>query len=216
MRSEIQAVKDELLEEARIYIDDQTEMVLDTVKSYEHIPLDCSKCKEDLEEIYSRPDDELQGWNDFDLVVLKCEKCKSYLAFYVQPFTEQVQEFITPREEEILKVLPQQYDVQTRLVRKMRKRATEFNSVYEIYREKMNPIKKLSNETIKHIHEIVEKHIKTTGYSAHKKYNSLIAAATYKASQETVEERLTERKISQIFGVTRKTLRRWVKKIDQY
>lgn len=89
---------DELLTQARIYLNEQAEMLVETIQEYDDVPDSCSKCGGSLEEIYARPE-ELSGWNSYDLIVLKCEKCTLFHAFWIQPITDSYT--FTPTKEDM-------------------------------------------------------------------------------------------------------------------
>ena len=242
---EKRAIIDELLTQARIYLDGQAEMVVDTLQEFDDIPDSCSKCGASLEEIYVRPE-ELTSWNGYDLIVLKCKKCSLFHAFWIQPFTNDETLTFPAKEDEhrggrIIEPLqwkhrgkPQWSEGKQPTFSKKTAKAYE-RTVSQLgdLNKKLNPVIQgklaeiykagLSSETINSAINKVLNYLRINPATS-KQLISLFAAAIYEASHEElvgvggfrrVGEKISERQLERIFGVTRKTIRKWRKRLSR-
>lgn len=241
---EKRAIIDELLTQAHIYLDEQANMVVRTIHEDEDVPTSCFECGESLREIYTRPDELSRNLNDYDLVVLKCEKCSLFYAVWIQPFTYDPT-FLEPAIEDEKSggrtIEPAQWNqvgkpqwgegIQPKFSKKTAMAYARANSQLEDIDKRLNSIIQdklvemhshdLSSETINIARTKVVNYVKNTPLTE-KKLANLLAAAIYQASHEELRciggavrrgEKLSERKIEEIFGVTRKTIRKWRKQL---
>lgn len=242
--NEKRAIIDELLTQARICLDERANIVIRTVQEYENIPSSCSNCGKPLREIYTRPEELTRNWNDYDLVVLKCEKCGLFYAVWIQPFTYDPT-FLEPAVEDEKAgeriIEPTQWKqvgkpqwgegIQPKFPRKSVIAYTRAISQQEDINRRLNSVVQgklaemyrhgLSSETINIARNKVLNYLKDNSVTS-KKMANLLAAAIYEASHEEIMymggpvrrgEKLSERKIEEILGVTRKTIRKWRKRL---
>lgn len=237
------AIFDELLMKARIYLNERTNIVIKTVEEYENIPSSCFKCGESLREIYTRPEEFAGSWNNYDLVVSKCEQCNLFYAVWIQPLMYGPT-FLEPTIEDeraggrIME--PPQWKqvgkpewaegIQPKFPKEAIKAYTRANSQVDDIYGKLNSIIKeklaemyrrgLSIETINIARNKALVYLKNNSVTSSKKLLNLWAAAIYEASREELVsiggaawrgEKLSERKTEEIFGITRKTIRKWRK-----
>lgn len=92
---EKKAIIEELFSRARVYLDEKADMIIETLQVYDDLPESCSKCNESLEEIYSRSEEDIP----YNLVVLKCKKCKVFYAFWIEDIIDD-DIFLTPAKED--------------------------------------------------------------------------------------------------------------------
>jgi len=240
---EKRAIIDELLTQARIYLDGQAEMVVDTLQEFDDIPDSCSKCGASLEEIYVRPE-ELTSWNGYDLIVLKCKKCSLFHAFWIQPFTNDETLTFPAKEDEHRGgriIEPPQWKYrgkpqwgegkQPKFSKKTAKAYERTVLQLEDLDKKLSPIIQgklgemyrsgLSSETINSARNKVLDFLRNNPVTS-KQLASLFAAAIYEAPHEEpigvgsfkrVGEKISERQLEKIFKVTRKTIRKWRKRL---
>jgi len=237
---EKRTIIDELLTRARIYLDEQTEMAIKTVQDFDDVPESCSKCGEHLKEVYERPEELTNGPNEFDLVVLKCEKCTLFHAFWIQPITDG-HTFNPTKEDMAGRIIePPQWKYrgkpqwgegkQPKFSKKTAKAYERTVSQLEDLDKKLNPIIQgklsemyragLSSETINSARNNVLGFLRNNPVTS-KQLISLFAAAIYEASHEEligaggyrrIGEKISERQLEKIFGLTRKTIRKWRKR----
>lgn len=227
------AIIQELLTQARIYLDEQVEMVIKTVQEYDEVPDSCPKCEGHVKEIYER------CGREFDLIVLKCD---IFFAFWVQPFTFEPF-FESPAKEDehgggrIIEPSQWKYagkpqwgegrqpkfpketaKAYRRAVSQLNHRNKRLNHVI---RDKLTEMYSagLSNETITSARNRVLIYLRNNSLTE-KQLVAMFAAAVYETSHEDilvavpsrfqrVGEKISERRLEKIFGVTRKTIRKW-------
>lgn len=232
-----QAIMDELLSVGRIYLDEKTEMITNTVMDFDDVPESCSTCKTPLEELYLRPE-KLVGMNGYDLLVLKCENCSRVYSYWIEPYTYN-EYFTTPTKEDLAGriIEPPQWKYrgkpqwgegkQPKFSPKIAK--TYEKSVFQLedINKKITPIIRnkqpdlyrigVSNETILAARNKMRDYMKSNTVTA-KQLDSLLAAAIYEVSHEEYigaegyrrgNEKISEHQLEKIFGTTRKTIRRW-------
>ncbi|TRZ53848.1 MAG: hypothetical protein D4S01_00555 [Dehalococcoidia bacterium] len=231
------AIMDELLTEERIYLDENATMIINTILDFDDVPESCSKCNGSLEEIYSRPE-RLVGMNDYDLVVLKCKNCSSFHSFWIEPYTFD-DTFITPTKDDMKgRILePPQWEDRGKPEWGEGKQPKFSKNIAKIYEKtviQLEDIDKvlasliqnkqpelykagLSNETILAARNKMVDYLKSNSVTR-KQLTGLFAAAIYGASHEEyigVEgyrrggEKIGEHQLEKLFGITRKTIRRW-------
>lgn len=244
---EKKTVIDEIFSQARIYLDEEVNMSINIIREEDPIPDACSTCNNELVEIYSRPVRMMQSCYDYDLVVLKCEKCLRVYAFCIEPSAYDDSFLIPTREDEQLGgriVEPRQWkhvgkpqwgegEIPTfseRIAKAYSKEILSENprsKLDQIIQRKLTEMYQggLSIETInlariKMVNYLRKNRAKTLTL---KQNVSLIAAAIYEASNEKlngvsrlgrIEEKITERQLERMFGVTRKTIRKWKSKLQ--
>jgi len=241
---EKRTIIDELWTQARIYLDEQVEIVIKTIQHYDYVPDSCLKCGASLEEIYARPEEVTKGWNDYDLIVLKCEKCNLFYAFWLQPSTYD-ETFLTPTKEDEhrggRRMEPPKWEYVCKPEwgeGKQPKFSKEFGKTYERTKLQLEDLNtKLNNIITPKLAQMYRAGISTgtinsarekvrgylwTNSATSKQLVSLLAAAIYETSHEgiyfggsrrVVGEKISERKLEKIFGVTRKTIRNWRKRL---
>lgn len=232
-----QAIIDELLSVGRIYLDEKTEMITNTVMDFDDVPESCSTCQTPLKEIYFRPE-KLVGMNGYDLLVLKCENCSRVYSYWIEPYTYN-EYFITPTKDDLAGriIEPPQWKhrgkpqwgegKQPKFSPKIAKTYEKSVSHLEDINKKITPIIRnkqpdlyrigVSNETILAARNKMRGYLKNNSITQ-KQLNSLFAAAIYEASHNDtkgaggykhVGERIGEHQLEKLFGITRKTIRRW-------
>lgn len=215
------AIIDELLTEARIYLDESVQMTISTIHEDETVPRNCLQCGETMQELYERCPTAV-----IDLIVCECEGCNMYYAFWIE--SPGFGFDFTPTWEDITRTAP----LHGRKL-KLPKETGQTNkkALYglEDVKERLNSIiqDKLANlytvglsiETINSARNKVLNHLRYNCVTS-KQLVQLLAAAVYEASHEDlaagvdstckrVGERVSERQLEKIFGVTRKTIRKW-------
>lgn len=239
-------ILDELPIQARIHLDEQAEIVIDTVQEGDNLHNSCSECQKPLKEIYVRSE-ELDTGNGYDLVVLKCEKCNLLHAFWIQPFTYD-ETFLTPAKEDEhrggRRIEPSKWEhvgkpqwgegrqpkfsektakVYEREISQLEDRNKRLNSIIQGKLAEMHRAG-LSVDTINSARNKVLNYLMNNSATS-KQLTSLFAAAIYEASHEElagvggfrrIGERISERQLEQIFGVTRKTIRKWRKSLPPH
>jgi len=236
---EKRTIIDELWTQARIYLDEQAEMVTKTVRSYDDTPDSCSKCRGSFEEIYVRSE-ELTSWNGYDLIVLKCQKCRLLYAFWIQPFSPDETHLFSAKGDEHVgrRIEPPKWEYvnkpewgegrQPKFSKKTVKTYERTSSQLEGVNKKMNPIiqSKLAEmygaglgiETINSARNKVADYLRNNSTTSNQLV-SLLTAAIYEASHEElvgvdglkrVGEKISERELEKVFGVTRKTIRKCI------
>jgi N-acetylglutamate synthase-like GNAT family acetyltransferase len=233
------AIIDEVLDTERIYINENATMEIRTVNGFTEIPEHCSKCKEPLEEIYIRPEDQV-GINDYVLVVLKCENCSTFYSFWIEPATFD-DTYITPTKEDMKgrEIEPPEWEYKRKTESGKRKHHVFSKKIADSYKKAIRQLEDIDKKVTLLLQSKQEELYaaglsKGTIYSARnkvinclknntitlKQLNSLLAAAIYEASREEyigangyrrIGEKIGECQLEKIFGVTRKTIRRWRK-----
>jgi len=238
------AILDELLANGRIYVDEKAEMIERNVQDYDEISESCFRCRRPLKEIYARPEGLTRGHNDYDLIVSKCEKCESYYAHWVPPFTIDVSVLDPAEEDEHLGgriVQPPKWKYvgkpewgegkQPKFSRKKAKAYKESTLKQDNLAKKLDVLvqsklgemyrAELSIETINSARNKALKYMRKNRVTT-KQLVALFAAACYEASHEELKmvggtsregEMVSERELEDVFEVTRKTIRKWRKRI---
>ena len=240
---EKRTIMDELLTQARIYLDEKVGMVIKNVEEDEDFLDFCSRCGKPLKEIYERPEELTSGPNDFGLVVFKCEKCTLFHAFWIEPYVYDPT-FLNPaKEDEHLGgriVEPPQWKYRGKPQwgeGKQPRFSKETAKAYERTVSQQDLSKKLkitiqdkcaemrstglSVEIINLAREKVLNYLRNNTVTS-KQLVKLFAAAIYESSHgehlcvgrhRRRGEKISERQLEKIFGVTRKTIRKWRKRL---
>jgi hypothetical protein len=207
-------------------------MKIETLSRKDTIPDNCVKCRKALSKIYCRYEDSEYKDDTFDLKVFKCPECNTMYAYWVdnsyfdswlaeemsipeptgnQPLDSHGRAFPKPFARAYTKAISEHEDRSKDLNRLMTIKLPE------LYRAG------LSLETINSA-----KH-KVIIYSWNNKPSpkgiaKLFAAAIYVAANGVTTngglwkhqgEGITEEQLEQIFGVTRKTIRKWAKTLEE-
>jgi len=232
------AIINEVMSAERIYIDENATMEINTLNEFDDLPECCSKCKEPLVEIYARPDN--LGANNYGLVVLECEKCSTFYSFWIEPYTFD-DTYINPAKEDLAGriIEPPHWKYKGKPEwgeGKQPRFSKRVATVYEKVSSQLENIDKkittiiqskqaelhsigLSIGTIQSARNKMRNHMKNNSVTSNQ-LTRLFVAAIYEASHEEyvgangyqrVGEKIGECQLEEIFGVTRKTIRRWRK-----
>ncbi|MCJ7560929.1 cyclin domain-containing protein [Candidatus Bathyarchaeota archaeon] len=242
---EKKAILDEMFNQAKIYIDAKVNMIIQTLHEDECIPDNCSRCGQELIEIYSRPEELMQGWNDYDLIVFKCHKCQLLYAFYFEP--ESFDPLTEATEEEHAgeqAIQPKQWKNVGKHQWGEGKRPKFPKECAEAYTKEILDPNNL-NEKLNHLNNTKLQALQRAGISLEtlnlarnkvlryvqgkkitmKKLITLLASAIYVTANGVTTngglwkhqgEGISERKLEEIFSITRKTLRKWVKVLKNH
>ena len=196
--------------------------------NYQKTPDNCPKCSQALDEVYCRS--EYREYF-FDLVVLECPACKAYFAYWIEesyrnPSGEPAEEDTNPTthsfplEHNDPKKIPKKCTIAySKSIAAIESRNKE---LYRLIQAKLPQLCKvgLSLTTINFARNKVSLRLKSIKPSS-KSLAKLVAGAIYTtANGVTTEgsslwkhpgEGITEEKVEEIFGVTRKTIRKWAK-----
>lgn len=244
MMDEKIAIINELLTIGRTYVDEEAGMIILTAQNCAEISASCSKCRSSIKEIYARPEELTSGPNDYDLVVLKCENCGLYFAYWIPPFTYDDSVLVPAKEDKHLGkriVEPPHWKYvgkpewgEGKRPKFSKKKANAYReSVFKqhslakpmdtIIRNKLQEMYRAGLE-IETINAARKKTLEYIGKN-HVTQNQLVAlfaAAIYDASHEDLKlvggstragEKISERQLESIFSVTRKTIRKWRKRV---
>jgi hypothetical protein len=221
---------DEVFAETFIQIEDFADMKIESIMDYQK-PLDvCPKCKKVLEEIYCRS---RHTGGIFDLLVLECPGCKSYFSYWVEESDCYSEDDFDPNEERAnptAHAFPLEHSDSKRLPKKCAEAFSKAVAIVEnknkeldlLILEKKPQLCKagLSPLTICYARNKVAAHL-TSGKPTPKGLAKLAAGAIYATANgvsmkessilKHQGEGITEEKLEEIFGVTRKTIRKWAK-----
>jgi transposase-like protein len=226
---EKKAVIDEVFSHGRVYLDENIDIIIETVRETSEAPENCPHCHHELTELYSRPVEFLENCDDYDLIVLKCQNCSRVTAFYVEPFTW-ADSLLTPRnDDEYVRgrvVKPHRWKyvgkpewgegekplIPKRCSEAYKKAISQSKSPHskldrliqaklrQMYQEGLNI------ETINFARNKVMKQLKNSSPTC-KQLTTLFAAEIYNSAQDQI----SERRLEKIFGISRKTIRKWSK-----
>jgi hypothetical protein len=239
--TEKKSIIDELISQAEVYLDEKIDMIIETITDCDMLPEYCSQCGQELTELYCRPEELMESWNAFDLVVLECQNCNTVAAFYIEPSTDDNSLLNPSREDEHLggRTLepphwkyvgkPQWCEGEQPLIPKKCAEAYEnaiskpedpaqLEELEQLIESKFAKMFQAGLDT-----EIDSARRKITRYLndnflTSKQLRAAFAAAIYGASQENPDrinpflgqkEQISERDLEKIFGITRKTIRKW-------
>ena len=206
-------------------------MKIETIRDYQKIPDDCPECNHNLEEVYTRPEDRESF---FDLIVVRCPECKLYFAYWIEESdnystAEPPEEGANPTDHSF----PFEHSNPKRISKKcavayLKSSATVEDKNKELdllIKEKLPQLYKagLSLATINFAKNRVPSHLKGKKLTR-KTAAKLLAGAIYVTANGTFTEGsslwknqgegITEEKLAGIFGVTRKTVRKWARKMN--
>jgi hypothetical protein len=191
----------------------------------------CPKCHLALEEIYRR-----SKHTDclFDLTVYKCQNCKSYLAYWVEE-SDQYSAFEPAKEG--ANPTGHSFPLEHSSTKRISKRCAAAYSKSTVAMENRNKeLDILIKEKLPQLYEVglsiatinfaknrVPHHLKDKKLTR-KGAAKLLAGAIYATANDTIMEGsslwkhqgegITEEKVAEIFGLTRKTVRKWKKVFD--
>lgn len=207
-------------------------MKIETLNKYDEIPEDCPKCNNELSEIYQRSKSETDLDEDFDLVVINCSVCNSIYAYYVDTsgiehwggylvddepeYTENQPLNEKRRKSPFSKECAEAY---TKAIVAMDAKNREMDRLIQ---SKLPELSKagLSLATVNFARNKVANRLTSKRLSP-KSLTKLVAAAIYVTANSVTPhgsslwkhqgEGITEEKTEEIFGVTRKTIRKMEK-----
>jgi hypothetical protein len=200
---------------------------IETTLREDDIQDNCERCGKELDDLYSR------NALDYDLVVLKCPQCKAIYAYLIDctkddddwsdlDNSEPMNDHSAPRIKNPEKVLPKKCAaVYSKAISQQEDKTKELNKLIEYKLPELYRIG-LSLATINLARSIVAREINAGSTTKH--LTTLLAAAIYaKANGVTTSgslwqhkgEGITERQLEEIFGVSRKTIRKWAEKFTQ-
>lgn len=225
---EKKAIIDELFREARVFVDDNADIKVETLSDYDKIPDVCPKCNCEMDEIYCRSE-KTESDPAFDLVVLKCQQCDAMYAYWLEEsgydvFSESIKDenpktSMHPLGKSKKHIIPQKCAAEYLMsISAQDKRSKELN---HSIRTKLPALYAtgLSLVTINFARNEVIEYLKDHEISS-KSLTKLLAAAVYvKANSTTTNgglwehkgEGISERQLEEIFGTSRKTIRKWSK-----
>lgn len=230
-RLEKKLIINELNSKAIEKIDFSVEMKIETLtEDRDIIPDKCPKCSHVFEEIYCRSE-KTHKYGDFDLIVFKCSSCQAYFTYWIDcsgdyranaEISAHMQANLEPTGNQPLRIkgkpalseknvlfkkCAQRY---SKAISDKAKSDKELNSLIQA---KLPELYKagLSLETINFAKNKVT-HYQINNKASAKKMPKLFAAAIYRTANMAVwkhqGEGISERQLEEIFGVTRKTIRR--------
>ena len=192
----------------------------------------CSRCDQELDEIYWRDEGSKVG-SIFDLVVLKCPRCKAVYAYFINnsiadnddtlddntsPMNDHSYPMIKNPEKNLPKKCARIY---SKGVKEQEVRTEELNKLVQSKITQLYGVG-LSLATVNLARsEVVRYTLYTKDKITTKKLTTLLAAAIYaKANTTTTNgslwkhkgEGVNERQLEEIFGISRKTIRKWAVK----
>ena len=233
-RLEKKLIIDELNSKTNENLDFSVEMKIETLtEDHDIIPDKCPKCSRIFEEIYCRSEKTLQ-YGVFDLIVFRCSSCQAYYTYWIDcsgdyrgyaAISAHMQANPEPTGNQPLRIKgkPALYEKSvlfkkcaqeySKAISDKTKSDKELNSLIQA---KLPELYKagLSLETINFAKNKVT-YYQINNKSSAKRMPKLVAAAIYRTANGAVwkhqGEGISERKLEEIFGVTRKTIRRYSK-----
>jgi hypothetical protein len=186
------------------------------------IPDKCKQCNEELEEIYWRHDP------IYELAVLECPKCKTIYAYLIEIENDSMvswdsegdplNEHSTPKTTDLKKAIPK--NCISAYSKALSSQESKNSALSKIINAKLPDLYKLglSLTTINLARSALTSEINDN--TTKKQLTILIAASIYaKANTVTGDvswehrgEGATERQLEEIFGVSRKTIRKWAER----
>lgn len=225
---EKQTIIDEVFEETLTRMDETAEIKIENIMDFQKTLDVCQKCSQPLDEVYCRSE-HMDCF--FDLVVFKCPSCKSFLAYWVEESdrystAEPPEEGSNPTDHSFPlehsnpKKIPKKCAMAySKTIATIESKHKELNSLIQT---KLPQLCKagLSLATINFARNKVTLQLQSKN-PAPKSLAKLVAGAVYAtANGVTWEgsslwkhqgEGITEEKLEEIFGVTRKTICKWAK-----
>jgi hypothetical protein len=223
---------DEIFEETKTYIEETAEMKIETITGYQNTPENCSKCGRALDELYCRSE-----YTDcsVDLVIFECKDCISYFAYWIldsypDPIAEQTEEGVNstahsfPFKNNNPKKIPKKAITEySKSIALDEERTKELNRLIEAKLPQLYNAG-LSLATVNFARNKMSLRLKNKKTSS-KGLTKLVAGAVHDtANGVTWEgsslwkhqgEGITEENVEAIFGVTRKTIRKWARTFEQ-
>ncbi|MGA2523708.1 MAG: hypothetical protein ABSF65_06090 [Candidatus Bathyarchaeia archaeon] len=201
-------------------LDETTHFKIEEVSKGSKTRENCEHCNEELEEIYWRDD------SVYDLIVLECPKCKMIYAYLIELATdslvswesegEPINDHSAPFTKNLKKAFPKNcVSEYAKAISKEEHKNRELNKIINAKLPQLYKIG-LSLATINLARSTVASEIKDN--TTTKQLTVLIASAIYArannvnttgGSWQHKGEGATERQLEEIFGVSRKTIRKW-------
>jgi hypothetical protein len=234
--TEKQTIIEEVFTKIRKYIDENVEMKIETVKDIDYILEECPKCRNELDDLYWRSD---HVKNSFflaiDLALLYCKDCKLYFAYWIdEPTWDPLVDEIPEDEDSAKQTYPLKESADPKRINK--KCRTVYSKSLQDTKERTKQIELLIQTKLPQLYE-AGLSISTINFAKNKviRYlnkekptptapSKLIAGAIYATANGVTSdgsclrqhqgEGITEEKLEMIFGVTRKTIRRWAKTLS--
>jgi hypothetical protein len=224
---EKKTIIDEMFREAHVYIGEAVDMKIETLNDCDKIPNN-SSCDCVLDEIYCRSE-KAESNIAFDLIVLKCPQCNVMYAYWLDEssrgaFSEPIEYKETRMHTHTLgkskaHIIPKKCVAEySKSISAQDNRNRELNHLIQT---KLTALyaSGLSLATINFARGKSSEYLKNHDLSP-KATAKLLAAAIYaKANSTTTNgglwkhkgEGITERQLKEIFGASRKTIRKWAK-----
>lgn len=224
---ERKTICDEVFAQTNEILDDSINVKIETISPDDEYLDNCQKCGKPLVKVYCRFEDSKIG-GDFDLLVFKCHDCKIAYAYWVDDggsddWLGWKMDDAVPTENQPLDAVRKKRafpkTCAKNYVKAAKTQETKSRELNRLVEAKMADLYKanLSLATINLAKNQAYNHIKPD--TSPKKISAVLAAAIYvKANNVTTNgglwkhqgEGITERQLESIFGVTRKTIRKWV------
>jgi len=211
-------------------------MKIKTIEDEDDILEKCPKCHKVLDELYTRSSHmENVFFLAVDLVVLYCKDCKLYFAYWInEPTWDPLVDEITEDKDSSKQTYPLKNHADPKKINK--KCRTIYSKSLKDTRERTRKIELLIQTKLPQLYQ-AGLSISTINFAKDKviRYlnnekptptgpSKLVAGAIYATANSTTSdgsclwkhqgEGITEEKLEEIFGVTRKTIRRWAKTLS--
>jgi hypothetical protein len=219
----------EVFEETFKLLDESVDMKIETLSRNDKIPVNCPKCNNALDKTYCRYEDSENDDATFDLKVHECPKCKTVYAYwidysYTDDWLANQMETPMPTENQSLegKVKPILKQCAKAYLKSKSELENKNKDLNNLIQTKLPELYKagLSLETINFARNKLTNYLRNNKPSP-KGFTKLFAAAIFvTANGVTTDggslwkhrgEGITEEKLEEIFGVTRKTIRKWAR-----
>jgi len=216
-----------VLRETGINLGEAIHFEIKNVTSSEQTMDNCDRCDQELDELYWR-DEHSKFGSVSDLVVFKCPRCKAVYAYFIdnsinddgdlsydtRPISDQYDPMTKNPKKSLPKKCASNY---SKSLKEQEHRTEELNKLVQSKINQLYGIG-LSLATVNLARGEIVRYRYTNGKLTTKKLTALLAAAIYaKANTTTTNgscwkhkgEGISERQLEEIFGITRKTIRKW-------
>jgi len=212
-----------------VYLDETVDMKIETLNDYDTVPNHCPTCDCEMDEIYCRSE-KTESDPVFDLIVYRCPECKAAYACWIEDsYADPWFDLAGENENPTTNTYPLGKNNEQKTSKKCIARYLESISTHDRRNRELDRLiqKKLptlyatglSLTTIDFARRTVIDYSKNHNSSS-KSLAKLLAAAIYiKANSTTTNgglwkhkgEGISERRLEEIFGVSRKTIRKWAR-----
>jgi hypothetical protein len=197
---------------------------VETVESLDQVAYECKRCGQELDKLYSR--NEYALLNPFELLVLKCPLCKAVTAYFIDNPDD---DFFDDGSDHTEPMNDQSYPMRTTRKGVTRKQTAVYLKAISQKEENSRQLNKLVEDKLPELYKIglslatinlARSRVagRTESKISTRKLTVKLAAAIYaKANNVTTigslwkhnGEGVTERELEEIFGISRKTIRKW-------